>query len=478
MKNFLGLYRHVHLSHAKSLTGEMFVSMGMNAMSGRDLFAEGGLIAFSEGRIANREKLLRQLKLPEDAPGSLIVNRAYRMWGADYPRRIEGGAITAVIDRAEERLILSADRMGALPVFYAWRGRSAAFASHPDFLLNSGVCGRCVDKTGLRELFFAPGMYTPGRTPFRDIRLLEPGCVLIADNRGTRVKRYALFSDMLEKWRSNENSGLDEVIASVVRLLAPDGAGVLIADDLSEKTARMTGEGEKYTAYLFDSSEIQDADDFSETMGDINLALGMPGAGLSDAALLWQMKQVFEKERCILLGGDLPEASENESPGGFLKPEIAHRLGCDTYFGDRINDAMDRFRFALDEEEEAEKARRAAAAYSFLPSYFMRVSMLSSFAGGEAHSLWQDEKIAAYRILSDGGKEKPRGKEYAPSARLTAQIVSAASDVLNDSANPVYPLLDPTRVYRAIENKDTDKLSKLLGINLWLSQYEAEILPF
>ena len=50
--------------------------------------------------------------------------------------------------------------------------------------------------------------------------------------------------------------------------------------------------------------------------------------------------------------------------------------------------------------------------------------------------------------------------------------------IAGDSANPVYPLLDPTRVYRAIENKDTDKLSKLLGINLWLSQYEAEILPF
>ena len=192
--NFLGLFRQVRTSHAQSLTGENFLSLGMSAVSGRDVLSEGGILALNEGEIENREELTHTLGLPRDASGSALILRAYRMWGADYPRRVKGTAATAVMDRAEDRLLLTRDRMGFTPVYYAWRGRSTSFAGRADLLLRAGVAGRLVDANGLLELFLMGSVPSAGRTPFKDIRMLEPGCTLIADARGTRIKRYFTLS--------------------------------------------------------------------------------------------------------------------------------------------------------------------------------------------------------------------------------------------------------------------------------------------
>ena len=175
MLDFLGMYRQARTAHARQLTEGTFVSLGTSAMGGRDVCAQGALMALAAGHIANRRALLRTLELTEPLPDAALVLNAYRRWGADYPRRIEGAAVTAVIDRIEDRLILTRDRMGAVPVYYAWRGRSAAFSGRPELLLRAGVAGRVVDREGILELFQVAGVSAPMRTPFRDIRRLEPG---------------------------------------------------------------------------------------------------------------------------------------------------------------------------------------------------------------------------------------------------------------------------------------------------------------
>ena len=142
MLDFLGMYRQARTAHARQLTEGTFVSLGTSAMGGRDVCAQGALMALAAGHIANRRALLRTLELTEPLPDAALVLNAYRRWGADYPRRIEGAAVTAVIDRIEDRLILTRDRMGAVPVYYAWRGRSAAFSGRPELLLRAGVARR------------------------------------------------------------------------------------------------------------------------------------------------------------------------------------------------------------------------------------------------------------------------------------------------------------------------------------------------
>ena len=103
---------------------------------------------------------------------------------------IEGPAATIIIDRGNERMLAARDRMGERRLFYCRHGRTAAVADHPDALLDSPYASRTVDANGLNELFALGPARTPGKTPFRDIMELEPGCMLVADRSGVNVRRY------------------------------------------------------------------------------------------------------------------------------------------------------------------------------------------------------------------------------------------------------------------------------------------------
>ena len=323
--NFLGLYRQIRTSHAQSLTGEAFLSLGSNAVSGRDVTAEGGILALSDGVIENREALLRDFRLPQDASDSALILRAYRMWGADYPRRVKGTAATAVMDRAEDRLILTRDRMGFTPVYYAWRGRSTAFAGQPDLLLRAGVAGRQVDASGLLELFLMGSVPTAGRTPFKDIRMLEPGCTLIADERGVRVKRYFTLSPAPFPFENADvvpsKADLYESAAIFLReqlqsalpgLNDPSPAALVSGRFPSFALAAMAGRKSAHPPIRFrlspnppsvsppnggDSAAhsahivAPTAEERLDAISEACLALGFPGAGEKDASLLILLRE-------------------------------------------------------------------------------------------------------------------------------------------------------------------------------------------
>ena len=98
--------------------------------------------------------------------------------------------LTAVLDRDADALILCRDRMGERRVFYTAQDGCVAFADHPDMLLEAGCLRPVVDMDGLRELFGLGPARTPGKTPWRGMYALEPGCALVARGESARVRRY------------------------------------------------------------------------------------------------------------------------------------------------------------------------------------------------------------------------------------------------------------------------------------------------
>ena len=168
--------------------------IGRHALSAADCASDGGAVACAQGRLRNGAALRAALASggirPVDGSLSALVLAAYRLWGEDYPSRLGGPISSVVIDQDAGRLTLSRDRMGELPVFYAFRGGSMAFSDHPAKLLDAPLVARIVDREGLNELFGLGPARTPGRTPFRDILSLPPGCQLIAGGHGHKVRRY------------------------------------------------------------------------------------------------------------------------------------------------------------------------------------------------------------------------------------------------------------------------------------------------
>ncbi len=118
-----------------------------------------------------------------------VVVHAWEEWGEDCFSRFNGQWALALWDRREERLVLSRDRMGVRPLFYARTGRRLVFASEVKALFADPTLDRSLDPAGLRETFTYWSTVAP-RTVFRGVEQLEPGHVAVLDRDGFRSRPY------------------------------------------------------------------------------------------------------------------------------------------------------------------------------------------------------------------------------------------------------------------------------------------------
>lgn len=496
MMQFLGMFRHARTAHAQNLTKEMFVSLGRSAVSARDVYAQGGLIVMAAGEMRNRNDLTRALKLTYDASMSLIVARAYRMWGADYPRHIEGNAVTAVIDRTEDRMILSSDRAGAIGVYYAWRGRSAAFASHPALLLKMGAAGRMIERDGVCELFALGGGFSPGRTAFRDIRLLEGGCALVADVRGMRIKRY---DSLIEHRDECGLFSIGDYVKTLPRkeyaLLLSGGLSKAMAKDLREHAGavlyhhRPEGENEEEAIGDFASDlnapvelVCMPSDALIDMLSRCVQATGFPGTGIGDAFMYYLMKTAGAASLTPIAGGLGAFRRESAAQGNllrFLRADVSEKIDAQGYVCDRLNEIADKMRLPMDAPGGEEWAERTAVCLSTAPGYLQRMRLLAGDAGTEFISPVADERLFA-KMLSDvqGDISCLKIKTFAP--EYARAIKQEAESLLDAGDQPILSLVDPRAIRREINNESADvsALSRLISINMFLYIYEAELSGF
>lgn len=187
----LGIFHKKTFMEARGVCEAPYIEKGGHALSARDAATSGGVMACALGRMRNAAKLAEELGLMrEERSLARIVLAAYARWGEDYIEHIEGPVLTAVLDRDADALILCRDRMGERRVFYTAQDGCVAFADHPDMLLEAGCLRPVVDIDGLRELFGLGPARTPGKTPWRGMYALEPGCALVARGENARVRRY------------------------------------------------------------------------------------------------------------------------------------------------------------------------------------------------------------------------------------------------------------------------------------------------
>ena len=188
--NYYGVYHQDYVQRNGSICDAPCISKGRMMLCAHASASEGSLLAMTAGRLRNRRALASELGCPGECDAARLVLRAYRRWKTDYPRHLEGPVVSCVMDADGDILVLSRDRMGEQPLFYAEKGGRAAFSDHPDTLLKNAVAEPVVDDAGLRELFGLGPARTPGRTCLRDIAMLEPGCALVMEAGRLRIDRY------------------------------------------------------------------------------------------------------------------------------------------------------------------------------------------------------------------------------------------------------------------------------------------------
>lgn len=212
--NYLGVFHSNYPRSTAGICDSPCIAKGRMMLCAPEMASEAQQLAMYFGRIRNRRVLTEQLNCPRNTASAYLVLLAYRKWGVEYPKHIEGPVMTCVMDVADDVMVLSRDRMGEQPVFYSLgpEGR-AVFSDHPDSLLKTASADPVVDAEGLCELFGLGPARTPGKTPLRDVRMLEPGCMLVG--RGNRIAVQEYFRLQITRHLEDEV----ETIAHVRKLL-------------------------------------------------------------------------------------------------------------------------------------------------------------------------------------------------------------------------------------------------------------------
>ena len=488
---FLGLFHHPRTACAQSITNENFLSLGMNAVSGKDVLAEGGTLALVCGCIRNREALAAFLQLPINAPAAALLINAYRLWGADYPRHIEGSAATAILDRVEDRMILTRDRAGAIPVYFSWHGRTVTFAGKIRYLHHMNAAGHAIGIDSLNALFALSHLAIPGRTPFSDVRALEPGCAFISDARGTRTRRYYALPDSDRSLKSvleDTLTGLpaDENAAMFSDVSDPSHAS---SDASDNDLFSMFLDRRHLTAQPISPSELEDLseDAFIEAIGDATYAIGMP-CGLSDVTHLLIAQHTSENCRYLITDAGRSELTtlppcpqmlfDAHPLTRFLRPALKEAMNPAAYAQNRLREALDRLPIdpKMDDDTRDVHAVFTIACAYILPALAARRSVICTENHLTPIMPWLDERVLS--VL----KSSPR----VPSASDSSVVLPAAAQsglrwealrIAQDDTQPIHALIDAQALMNEAKSDrpDIEALTRLISINFFLMQNEAEI---
>jgi asparagine synthase (glutamine-hydrolysing) len=157
--------------------------LGRQPMSNED----GTVWITFNGEIYNFDDLRRELEGKghhfRSRTDTEVIVHAYEEYGEECVRRLDGMFAFALWDERRRRLLVTRDRVGKKPLFFAPVLGGLAFASELQALLCHPGVARAVDRDAIDE-YLTYGYVPAPRTAFRGIRKLSPAHMMSVDCGG------------------------------------------------------------------------------------------------------------------------------------------------------------------------------------------------------------------------------------------------------------------------------------------------------
>jgi asparagine synthase (glutamine-hydrolysing) len=110
------------------------------------------LVIVADVRLDNRDDLVRALSIEPAATDAAFIAAAYRKWGSDCPRHLEGDFSFAIWNREERVLFCARDPFGVKPFVYAFLpGKLFAFGSEVRAVLANPEVPRDLDESRIAD---------------------------------------------------------------------------------------------------------------------------------------------------------------------------------------------------------------------------------------------------------------------------------------------------------------------------------------
>jgi asparagine synthase (glutamine-hydrolysing) len=138
----------------------------------------------------NRAELLKTLGLDGAVSTQALVLEAYKKWGDDCPKYLNGDFAFAVWDKAKKRLFIARDHLGVRPLYYFFDGAVLVFATDYRAILALPFIGRQIDEIKLYQLLSGIYHADPEATYFAGIRRLSQAHIMCASEKGICRNKY------------------------------------------------------------------------------------------------------------------------------------------------------------------------------------------------------------------------------------------------------------------------------------------------
>jgi asparagine synthase (glutamine-hydrolysing) len=154
---------------------------------------DGTVVGMQNGELYNHAEIRDRLRSEGHSFRSRcdteILPHLYERYGPAFPARLRGMWGLAVWDATRRRAVISRDRLGIKPIYYAEVGDLLVFASELKSLLASGIVPFDLDYEAI-DVYLTFGFFVGPRTPLRHVKKLEPGQSLVVDPDGVRIDQY------------------------------------------------------------------------------------------------------------------------------------------------------------------------------------------------------------------------------------------------------------------------------------------------
>jgi len=165
--------------------------------------ASGRYIIAYNGEIYNFTELRRELEATglifKGHSDTEVLLEACSRWGVEETvSRLIGMFAFALWDRQDKRFTLVRDRMGIKPLYWGWSGKRLVFASELKAFQALDGFEPAIDADALAS-YFRYGYVPAPSTVYRDVKKLEPGCMLTVESGGSVESRaYWSLSDVFK----------------------------------------------------------------------------------------------------------------------------------------------------------------------------------------------------------------------------------------------------------------------------------------
>jgi asparagine synthase (glutamine-hydrolysing) len=136
-----------------------------------------------------REQLIHRGHKFVTSSDTEVIVHLYEEKGDDFVSQLRGMFAIALWDAGKKRLVLTRDRLGKKPLFYAMLQDSVVFASEMKSLLLIPGFPKELDHEALVDYFSL--LYVPApKSIFRHVRKVRPAHYVVVDSQGAREKAY------------------------------------------------------------------------------------------------------------------------------------------------------------------------------------------------------------------------------------------------------------------------------------------------